>query len=404
MAGSDSENDVEKSQPTKRLRGAGKGTRSSKTKSKKDAHNISEESSEGEDTGKEKSVRGGSFSARQMKDFATMISATMGSAFAQASSVHVLAVLQFPPKSSQDGRDLSNVQHESSDENEPDEIDDYDKSLENMLGDQEVVGPALSEKVARVLGKCLGTALDEKMVKEKRELYPHPLNIENFSVPRLNPEIYKRISGEHQFGDKALLRVKSYLVASMTSVGQQAELALKVRSWYNRLKEEERECFPNKLGKMAKTYVRLMDTSVLMTRAMWETTSLRRKIIKNELIEPYKSLVDDEKYPASPAWLVGNDVHSAIKKAMENAALANKITAKSSWSGGNKRSQCSDRGGFRPGFGSGQHNRSSSGGNHGRQDSGNQTRGAPRGRGNGGNRGRNFDACDGQDFYRWDSR
>lgn len=66
-----------------------------------------------------------------------------------------------------------------------------------------------------------------------------------------------------------------------------------------------------------------------MTRAMGEVTSLRRKIIKNELIEPYKSLVDDDKNPTSPAWLAGDDVHSAIRKAKENAALADKITAKS---------------------------------------------------------------------------
>lgn len=123
----------------------------------------------------------------------------------------------------------------------------------------------------------------------------------------------------------------------MTLVGQQAELALKMRSWYNKLKEEDREVLPPEFGKLAKTYVGLMDAAVLITRAMWETTSLRRKIIKNELVEPYKSLVDDDKNPASPDWLAGNDVHAAIRKAKENAALADKITAKSSSSGNNKR-------------------------------------------------------------------
>lgn len=71
--------------------------------------------------------------------------------------------------------------------------------------------------------------------------------------------------------------------------------------------------------KLAKTYVALMDASVLMTRAMWEVTTLRREIIKNELIEPYKSLVDNEKNPAWPSWLAGDDIHAAIKKAKENA-------------------------------------------------------------------------------------
>lgn len=67
-----------------------------------------------------------------------------------------------------------------------------------------MVGPDMAEKVSRVLEKCLGQALDEKMVKDKCDAYPRLANVGNLSVPRLNPEIYKRISGEHQFGDKAL--------------------------------------------------------------------------------------------------------------------------------------------------------------------------------------------------------
>lgn len=211
---------------------------------------------------------------------------------------------------------------------EPDEVDDYDKSIEDILGKQETVGPGLSEKVTRVLEKCLRPALDEKMAKEKRDTYPRPGNVVNLAVTRLNQEIYKRISGERQWADKAMQQIKSFMVAGLTAVGYQAELALKVWTWVNGLKEEEKERLPLEKLQMAKAYVGMMEAAILMTRAMGEVTSLRRKIIKNELIEPYKSLVDD-KNPASPAWLAGDDVHSAIRKAKENAALADKITAKS---------------------------------------------------------------------------
>lgn len=120
-------------------------------------------------------------------------------------------------------------------------------------------------------------------------------------------------------------------------MGYQAEVALKVRTWVNGLKDEEKDNLPPELFKLSKTYVSLMDATVLMTRAMWETTSLRRKIVKHELVEPYTSLVDDDKNPASPSWLAGNDVHAAINKTKENATLADTITAKSSWSNNNKR-------------------------------------------------------------------
>lgn len=154
---------------------------------------------------------------------------------------------------------------------------------------------------------------------------------------------------------------------------------------------------------MAKKYVVLMDASILMTRAMWELTMLRRKIVKNELIEPYKSLVDEDKNPASPQWLAGNDVHLAIKKAKENAALVDKITAKSSWQNpGRKRTLSADRGGFRQGLGAGAHSRS---GRHVRHDSGSRPVAFLRGRGRGNvsaARGRSFDS--GWDFQRRDSR
>lgn len=296
MADSDSYDESEKSPPPKKSKGGAKNSgKMTKTRSQT-RHEISDSNSDSERPKvSEKSVGGGGFSAVQMKEFASMISAAMGSAFAQVASTHAQNDALLPPKSKQDGGALSE-EHESGEEDkEQDEIDDYDKSLDSMLGNQETVGPDLSDKVGRVLEKCLGPALDEKMVKEKRDLYPRPGNIVNLSVPRLNPEIYKRVSGEHQFGDKALQQIQSFMVASMISVGYQAELALKVRSWFHGLNEEDREKLPPELVRLSKTYVGLMDANVLMTRAMWEVTALRRKIVKNDLVEPYKGLLDDDK-------------------------------------------------------------------------------------------------------------
>lgn len=125
MMGSDLEGDTEKSPLAKRLGGSGKNSRNGKKK--KGVHDISDNSSEEERTVFEKPA-GGGFSASQMKELTTMISAMMGSAFAQARTAHALGALPLPPKSIQNGSDLSGEQHESSEEKEPDGIDDYDKS------------------------------------------------------------------------------------------------------------------------------------------------------------------------------------------------------------------------------------------------------------------------------------
>lgn len=261
MPGSDSREEGEKSPPQKRTRGANKGSKTVNTRSKGEYHDLSD--SDYEKDGDEKTGRegeSGGFSTNQMREFASMISATMGTAFAQAASTHALGAASFPPNSSQDGgRGTEEQESEDDTGKENDEVDDYDKNLDCLLDKQEAVGQEISEKVGRVLGKCLGSALDEKMVKEKRDEYPRPSNVLNLAVSKLNQEIYKRISAERQWADRAMQQIQSYLVAGLSAVGYQAEVALKVRAWMHGLKEEEKETFPPEMFQMAKMYVALMD-------------------------------------------------------------------------------------------------------------------------------------------------
>lgn len=71
-----------------------------------------------------------------------------------------------------------------------DELDEYEKELRNLLGDAKVTGPNISEKVSRLLEKCLCNPLDEKVVKLKRDAYPRPDHVSNLKVPRTNPLIF----------------------------------------------------------------------------------------------------------------------------------------------------------------------------------------------------------------------
>lgn len=410
MAGSDADGDAKNSPPHKKTRQSCRTGKNQPKDKNRPVHDISEESSGDEGgSGKNKPSDEPGFSTNQMQQFASILSQAMGSALASVSGWQSQNALRDASFGDKDGGAHEDEEKDSDSEDkgegrELDEVDEYDKSLDNLIENRETFGPEISEKVGRVLSKCLGPALDEKVAKEKRDSYPRPENVKNLGVPRLNPEIYKRISGERQFADKAMQQIQSFSMAGMTAVGYQAELAWSIRNWFNSLKEEEKEKLPPELHKLGKMYVSLMDALLLFTRAMWETTSLRRKIVKNELVEPYKSLVDDEKNPASPEWLAGNDVHAAIRKAKDNAVLADKITAKSNWSGGNrKRSHSSDRRGARSGFGGMGAVNQGRGGGHYRQDS---DRGRSKSRPSS-SRGRGYDNNNGndrRDFYRRDSR
>lgn len=78
----------------------------------------------------------------QMKEFASMISAAMGTTFAQVATTHALGTALFLPNSGQDGSHVSEEKESEEEQGkEQDEVDNYNKSLDNILDKQEVVGP-----------------------------------------------------------------------------------------------------------------------------------------------------------------------------------------------------------------------------------------------------------------------
>lgn len=62
------------------------------------------------------------------------------------------------------------------------EEDEYDRTIENLIGNQEKVGLAIAEE----FWKDVHSVLDEKVAKDKRDLFPQPENLTNLRVLRLN--------------------------------------------------------------------------------------------------------------------------------------------------------------------------------------------------------------------------
>lgn len=230
-------------------------------------------------------------------------------------------------------RDLNNSGQQGKEEGEilDPELDDYEKELSALLGDDKVTGPEISERISRLLDRCLGNPLDEKVVKLKREAYPRPENVANLKVPRTNPIIFSKITTEHQGLDRAMQITQSYLVAGITAVGCQAEKLLGLRTWAASLEQEEKDNMPEQVQQLTGIYVHLMDSLILLIGTMSDMTGLRRRMIRNDLVEPYKSLMEDEKNPPTPDWLGGDDVPAAIRKAKANAGLADDLARRGKW-------------------------------------------------------------------------
>lgn len=83
------------------------------------------------------------------------------------------------------------------------ELDEYKKALVALLGDK-ITGPEILEKNGKLLERCLGTPLDEKVVKQKCDAFPISENIANLKVPRTNPEVFNKASVDRQNLDRGL--------------------------------------------------------------------------------------------------------------------------------------------------------------------------------------------------------
>lgn len=124
---------------------------------------------------------------------------------------------------------------------------------------------------------------------------------------------------------------QSYHVGGITAVGRQAEKLLGLRTWAAGLDDREKEALPEQIQQLTAIYVHLMDSLIMLVRAMGDMTNFRRRMFRNDLVEPYKSLMEDDKNPPTPDWLAGEDVPGAIRKAKANAGIADDIARRGKW-------------------------------------------------------------------------
>lgn len=320
-------------------------------------HQISDHDSSEDDT---KGANALEFSEKQMETVSLLVKSAVSAAVAQvlplartqnlappSSSQNAAGFASPPSSSAETERNQNNSDREPPEDGEvkDEELDDYERALSALLGDNRTTGPEISEKVGRLLERCLGTPLDEKVVKQKRDEFPRPENIKNLKVPRTNSLIFNKATTNHQNLDRNLQLTQSYLIGGIVAVGRQAEKLLGLRNWAANLEEADREQLPDEISKLTGMYVELMDGLILFTRVMSDLTNVRKRMFKGDMPEPYKSLLEDDKNPTTPDWLAGEDVHAAIRKAKANAFAAEDLSRKNKWP---KKSFNRNSTGYRP--------------------------------------------------------
>ena len=103
-----------------------------------------------------------------------------------------------------------------------DEAETYMNDLDEIMENGECTGPGLPERIVCVLKRTIGTPIDTRAVKEKRDTFPRPGNAPNLKVPKLDPTLRKATTTAGWLLDKKLVKMQANMAAAMTLVAKQA--------------------------------------------------------------------------------------------------------------------------------------------------------------------------------------
>lgn len=112
--------------------------------------------------------------------------------------------------------------------------------------------------------------MNDEQLKEKLEEYPRPSNCNKVIVPRVNPELWMKLSRNVRGDDQKTFRMQNKLCAVANIVLNSTEALLKGKS------------DPAKLG---------TDAIALMSHISYELAKRRRESIRPHLLKDYASLL-----------------------------------------------------------------------------------------------------------------
>ena len=185
-----------------------------------------------------------------------------------------------------------------------DEAEAYLQSLGQSLQEGEKTGKALPDDIVRVFSKAIGSPIDAKIVKEKRDGFPRPANAATLKSPELNEALAKALTPIGVKLDKKLADVQKNMIAAMAAVATQATFLWELKDF---IKSGVAPQVKEHLPLVSRGFVALMDANILLTRSLSNITHARREAVKLCLNKDVGAVLSD-KNPATPEWLAGPDL------------------------------------------------------------------------------------------------
>ena len=191
------------------------------------------------------------------------------------------------------------------------ECEDNDSFLEAIdlsLRSSDVVGPPISDKIAKISNEKFSTDLGIKKRKEILEKYPVPQKCTNCFVPKVNEQIWSKLKGFNRQRDLRISILQDALVKTSSSLALTIEDLVKAR---------QDKVYPDSKA----IAMRLFDSIALLGHVNTELSCKRRDSLRPLLSPEIKAFCVRSNRPE--CYLFGND----LAKTLSSSKLEGKIMA-----------------------------------------------------------------------------
>ena len=185
-------------------------------------------------------------------------------------------------------------------------------SLVTEVTEDEVTGPAISEKIASVLNNILASGLNEQATKKRKENIHRPSNSKLLAQTRVNSEIWDIAKKQTRSMDSRLQALQDTLIKGLIPL---ADLTRKVgESLDSGSAMPTKEVF----------WEGLSNSLLLVAAANYSLNICRRDMFKTDLDDNYKTLCNNKRPIGSE--LFGDDFTERLKTVSESNKAAKQLT------------------------------------------------------------------------------
>ena len=185
-------------------------------------------------------------------------------------------------------------------------------SLVTEVTEDEVTGPAISEKIASVLNNIFASGLNEQATKRRKENIHRPSNSKLLTQTRVNPEIWDIAKKQTRSMDSRLQTLQDTLIKGLIPL---ADLIGKVGESL-----DSGTAMPTKEA----LWEELSNSLLLVAAANHSLNICRRDMFKTDLDDNYKALCNN-KHPIG-SELFGDDFTERLKTVTESNKAAKQLT------------------------------------------------------------------------------